>query len=667
MRARNPSLSSWPWRIVWWALLAAVLAPAGRAGAQPQDESDTAFMAAWGNPGTRDDGDASALAAHPLYPWLQAARLKNALLAQEPDAATRVDAFLALAGDAPHGRDLRRARLAQLAAAQNPQGFLALWRDSASNDALECLRFDMRRAGGDKTLAADVAKRWVAAEKPVPECAASFDWLKSQPVYRAELIEKRLRARLLDNDTVSAKPLVAELPEASRRRYALWLKWLGDPAGELPKLGKIVALTGLDDEGLADAWLRWAKNNAAAANALLPQVLAPGGLSLTERQILQRNTALALAWSRDPAALALFRQVPDNLLESRGHEWRIRAALWAGDWNLAFNWLSLLPENMASELRWRYWLARAMAESGQEEEARARFVALAKETDYHGLLAAWRVGRTWVPDDSPYPMTAEQRAALEGNAAFVRARSAWRLGLKPVASLEWREASDSLPAERRRSLIRAAAGMGWYDQAIVTASRVGQFGDISALFPRPYEQVVRAAAKQSSVPEIWLWGVMRRESAFKPDAVSPAGAYGLLQMLPGTAAMTAKAQGLPAPTGLQLMDPAINVPLGAAHLREVLDKSGGRWPMALAAYNAGFRAAQRWQPPAAMDADVWIENIPFNETRAYVQRILFHAAIYQWLGSERAVRADDWLAPVPAAPPAPSAVPDAAVPDAPAP
>ena len=95
------------------------------------------------------------------------------------------------------------------------------------------------------------------------------------------------------------------------------------------------------------------------------------------------------------------------------------------------------------------------------------------------------------------------------------------------------------------------------------------------------------------------------------------------------------------------------MPLGAAHLREVLDKSDGRWQMALGAYNAGFGAVRRWRPPTTMDADVWIENIPFNETRTYVQRILFHVGVYQWLATGKPVRAKNWLPPVEPAPVAP--------------
>ena len=296
----------------------------------------------------------------------------------------------------------------------------------------------------------------------------------------------------------------------------------------------------------------------------------------------------------------------------------------------------------------------ARSKPWQKGEAFQRYSSLAKENDTYGLLAAWRAGKGWTPINEPKPVTPEQQAALDATPAFVRAREAWQAGLKPIASLEWADAIEALPDSAKPALVREAAALGWYDQAIVTATRLGIFRDLEALFPRPYADIAKPAAEAAGIPVQWLYGVMRKESAFKPDATSSAGALGLLQMMPGTASMTARAAGLPVPSNDDLKNPSINIPLGALHLREVLDKSEGRWQMALGAYNAGYRAVARWRPPSAMEADIWIENIPFNETRTYVQRILFHVAVYQWLETKKSVRANNWLPPVE---PTPSAAP----------
>ena len=630
--------------------LALPLSLAFAASAQPSDAARAEFAAAYAAPTPDSSTDSEALRAHPLYPWLIAARLRIALPDEGGEAAAAQ--FLTDAGDAQYSRDLRRAMLAQYTEQANWPAFITAWRDSASNEALACQRLDARRNTGDTTtLAQEIADRWLLEDALPTACNSSFAWLKTQPLYSEALIERRLRARLLDGDASRARALLAELPTERRPRYEAWLRQLATPAEEFATLAEGKPQL-LDGEGLTDAWMRWARKSPAEAAALLDAVAAAQKLSLMQKQTMQRNTALALSWSRDVDAVLLFRQVPESLMDEKSYEWRIRAALWAGEWSQALNWLALLPEGLSSQPRWRYWNARALETLGQKDEAKQRFKSLMLENDTYGLLAAWRIGRGWKPIDEPQPTTPEQRAALEATPAFVRAREAWQTGFKSIASLEWAATLDTAPASAKTALVREAAAMGWYEQAIVTGTKLGLFRDLEALFPRPHAELVQKAAEDSGIPAAWIYSVMRKESAFKADAISSAGALGLLQMMPGTAAMTARAAGQPVPPAESLKDPAVNVPLGALHLREVLDKSEGRWQMALAAYNAGYRAVARWRPPSTMDADVWIENIPFNETRTYVQRILFHVGVYQWLETKKSVRANNWLPPVEPAPPA---------------
>nr|AIA88816.1 SLT [uncultured Halorhodospira sp.] len=143
---------------------------------------------------------------------------------------------------------------------------------------------------------------------------------------------------------------------------------------------------------------------------------------------------------------------------------------------------------------------------------------------------------------------------------------------------------------------------------------------------------------------------MRQESLYRSDALSAAGAYGLLQLVPGTARRTAQRWERPRPSPADLFDPAVNVTLGAGQLRMLLDRFGGQTAVALAGYNAGPNAAARWLPSDAVDPDVWVENIPYNETRAYVQKVLWHSLVFAWLRSGDPQRTDAWLARISAAP-----------------
>jgi soluble lytic murein transglycosylase len=102
-------------------------------------------------------------------------------------------------------------------------------------------------------------------------------------------------------------------------------------------------------------------------------------------------------------------------------------------------------------------------------------------------------------------------------------------------------------------------------------------------------------------------------------------------MLPATAVAVARRWHLPQPHKEELFDPLLAVPLGAAHLRELLDRYAGRLDLSLAAYNAGATPVARWLPPKTMAADIWIENIPYAETRAYIQHILEHIVAFAWV------------------------------------
>ena len=161
-----------------------------------------------------------------------------------------------------------------------------------------------------------------------------------------------------------------------------------------------------------------------------------------------------------------------------------------------------------------------------------------------------------------------------------------------------------------------------------------------------YDSIVRSAARLTSLPETSIYAILRQESLYRADAGSSAGALGLMQLLPSTARRTARRWDLKTPSPGDLLDPSINVPIGAAELRNLLDNFDGQPFAAYAAYNAGPGAARRWLPLTPVDADVWVENIPFNETRAYVQRVAWHGLVFSWLATRKPVDASAWLAPI---------------------
>jgi soluble lytic murein transglycosylase len=357
--------------------------------------------------------------------------------------------------------------------------------------------------------------------------------------------------------------------------------------------------------------------------------------------------ALPLAWRRDARAEDFFARVGSHDFDDTALEWRARAAMWAGNWSLVAQVIPTLSEADRQSARWRYWTARAAEQVGDSAQARRLFSALAPDDNYYSGLAAARLKIGVAPHPQPLDRDAAVRAHLDKVPALVRAHELLLCDLRIQAMAEWQYAFDDLTPAERQQAIPVAADWGWYDLAVTAATSLHIFFDYSLLYPQPYETSVVAAATTAQLPVSLVYSVIRQESLYRPDVVSSAGAHGLMQLELSTAKPTAKALKLPVPRLADLSDPQVNSTLGAAHLHMLLDKVDGQLPLALAAYNAGINAASRWLPAASVAPDVWVENIPYNETRNYVQRILWHTVVYGWLRSEGQPQdTASWLAPI---------------------
>jgi soluble lytic murein transglycosylase len=255
------------------------------------------------------------------------------------------------------------------------------------------------------------------------------------------------------------------------------------------------------------------------------------------------------------------------------------------------------------------------------------YAALADSRDYYGYLAADRLHRGYDLRDQPSVDDTALQAALAQRPGLLRAHELFACDLYDDAVAEWATAlAGSAPAVKIQAA-RLAASWGWYAQSIATLASAGEWDDVRLRYPRPYTPQVAAAGELVRLPPDWILAVMRQESLFRSDAVSRANARGLMQLLPSTARQIAQ-RWQPSLEGTTLFDPATAVTLGAAHLRELLDRFQGQLALALAAYNAGSQSLSRWLPAAPMSADIWIENIPYDETRGYVQHILEHIVAY---------------------------------------
>lgn len=292
-----------------------------------------------------------------------------------------------------------------------------------------------------------------------------------------------------------------------------------------------------------------------------------------------------------------------------------------------------------------YWEGRSRSEAGEPDAAAGLYeqVIGRDPISWYGVRAAARLGRDPLaaalgPTDAP-PAGARTAGPTPSVDALVR-----RMGI--LRELAWRDrALRELDQARERSTgawDAAAVALrlgsdGWALPAIRLgwsgfARNGGEWtrGLLEAVWPLPYRDQIERSAAELGLPPALVAGVARQESAFDPSAVSVAGAVGLMQLMPATAAELARERGEPPPGREELTDPFRNLALGTRYLAGLLDRFPDSGVGVLASYNAGPHRWRRWRrfPEASVDDELLIERIPFRETRLYVKLVLRNASLY---------------------------------------
>jgi soluble lytic murein transglycosylase len=613
--------------------------------------------------------DSPALAAYVIHDYLLAARLRRdvALLPSEA-LDDSVDAFVNAHAGQPVVHALRHDWLVSLAGRGRWDWFLPRSAD-ASDAQLLCERFAGRLATGDTVgLAAEALLRWSAPQRQPDECNAVFAWLRTQGLLTAALAESRTRAALTADNPRLARDFVVDVPAPRAAPLLQWIQLLEAPGALLTLLSANPAMP-VEAEALAAGFSRLSTSDSAAAASLLPDLLKRPDLTPAVQSRLQRAVALGAAYGRAPNAVAAFSALPADVNDAQVQEWRVRAALWAGDFSKARGWLDAMSAELAAQPRWRYWRARALAATAGADAAAPIYATIAGLRDYYGYLAADQLHQGYDLNIHPSPDDAEAQSALAAQPALIRAHALFDCDLADAAAAEWSQALSAAKPAQKVQAAHLASRWTWYAQTIATLAQAGEWDDVPLRYPRPYADLVAAAATMTEIPADWIYAVMRQESLFRKDALSRADARGLMQMLPATATAVARRWHLPPPSRDSLFEPAVAVQFGALYLRELVDKYPGQLDQSLAAYNAGPLSVARWLPPAAIDADVWIENIPYSETRGYIQHIVEHIVAFAALRGVEPPRLAALLPKVtaaavpqaaPAAPQVPPAVPQSA-------
>ena len=647
--ARSPAPPSRAARWVLVALLALPGMPGARADGFGDDafaEGRRLFMSAYAAAGSATGGvpsqDPEALREYPLYPYLVAARLEPRL--GDPGVDAELRAFIDHYSDRPVGQSLRSRWLMQLAGSKRWDTYLSIYRAELDDSlAARCNAYVARIAlGRTDGMATQALADWESPKSLPSACDPVLGWLRAQGLLTPVLLERRARAALAAGESTLARQLVAALPPAQSAPLLQWADLIDKP---VPTVEGLIAnpTASVEPAALLDGWRRYARADAEKAAERYPALVASRGFDEVAAGPYALVVGYQMSLSRKPGALAFFARAQPGDYDERTWEWHARAAIWVGDWSRLGAAISAMPENLRAQARWKYWAARVADLTGDAAAARQGYQSVIGSDNWYAVLSAARLGQPYAPTVEPAGLSDAGIARVAGLPAMVRARELELCDLQPQSVTEWRAGSAALPREDQVQAIGLAARWGWYMQAIAAAAKLGIFNDYDLLYPHPYDSEVRRGASVSGLPRDLIYAIIRQESLYQPDARSSAGALGLMQLLPETARITAKKWQLPTPTRGALFDPSINVTLGSAHLRDMIDRWGGQAPLAMGAYNAGPNAVKRWLPAEPMSLDAWVENIPYNETRGYVQRVSWHMVVFGWLSDRKPRDVSSWL------------------------
>ncbi|WP_036300543.1 transglycosylase SLT domain-containing protein [Methylotenera sp. L2L1] len=572
------------------------------------------------------------LAPYAAY-WLMLLRLDQA------DSA-EVDAFITQYADMAFVDRLRGEWLKKLGKKQEWTLFLEHYPHFKRADtAVECYALYGKSQLEHQDVAAQVKRIWLSSADLPSSCTPLFDAMQQAGALSNSDIWARLRLALHDGKLNVAKSIIARLPSFDKNNLELL-----DVANQTPKLlltNKTVNVKINNKKAVLKTPSFKAKDDIEV-NLYALDVLARSNIDdavAVNLQIQQQWSApdAAFAWGRiayhaarnhHPQALEYYAKAHEVSLDKEQLAWMARAAMRAQNWDVLLDAIGRMSAEQQQEGAWRYWKGRALKEKAVLVEANKILGPLSTERHYYGWLALEELGSVVNSPQLQYTPTELEVTAIASQPAIKRAFELQKLDMRWEAKAEWVWATRDFDDKQLLAAAEYAQRQKWYDVAISTADNTKQLHDFNLRYPIPYRDLFRAAAVNENVDEAWIYGLTRQESRFMHYAKSGVGASGLMQLMPATAKWAAQRMGLSDYSHEMIHDLKFNVGIGTYYMRYTLEVMNGQAVMATAAYNAGPSRARRWVADEPLEAAIYVETIPFGETRSYVQKVMANAQIY---------------------------------------
>ena len=571
------------------------------------------------------------LQAYLLWPDLRAAWFRATIRQADLDS---IEAFLNRHGMLKPARELRYRYALHLAESGLFDRYLRIYQSYYQGlgvARLDCiaLHAEIEAGKGDRIVRRG-RELWLTGYSQADECDPVFDWMREAGLLTEDDYRARFALAVDAREFTRARWLARSLDEAMLEQANNWLRAQAKPERFVETHGQRTN-SEVSRQQLAYAVERITYRDPETALRLWQRLEAVYAFSTPTRNATRRHIALWTARDNLPGAYELLTSLPPDAQDEEVMRWRARVSLRDERWtDLLSDIATMTAEERGSE-QWRYWRAIALARNGNHEAARQALAPLAAERSYYGFLAADELDVDYAFAHDTLTADDDAIESLSRRPDLVRARELFLVGLDGRGRSEWDAVMAGLSDEQKTQAAVLAHRWGWHSRAIATAAAVGHYDDLVLRYPLPFRQSFEQGASSASIPTTWALGIARSESLFMRDVRSRAGAIGLMQLMPATGRQVAREIKL-AYSGLDtLTDPDDNIRLGTSYLGNMAARYDGNHVLATAAYNAGPHRVDRWLPQTAVvDARVWIETIPFNETRKYVRRVMAAETIFHW-------------------------------------
>ncbi|MCF6437443.1 transglycosylase SLT domain-containing protein [Pseudoalteromonas sp. MMG022] len=555
---------------------------------------------------------------HPLKPYVEMAFYKRH---PRLDRQQQIAHFLTVYDSTPLEWPVRESWLQYLKRRGKKALFIEYYKDTADAE-LKCayLQYQLELGAPKKAILEQVKELWVVGKSQPRACNSIFNTWQQAGYLNSELVWQRISEAAQGGQVSLLRYLKTLLPKDEAYLADLYTTVRRDPS----------AAAGL---------YRYKNRNSKEAEIAVygvrrliwrDQKLAlrawdklQGMFKFTEQQknSVAYRFALALASKGHPEAKFWLNKVPPELQDSKLRQWMMSNMLKEQDWS-GIAALFTGMENLSHGQT--YWLAYSYAQRGEQDKAKQLWQRIAKERDYYGFLAAGRLGLDVSLNTKSLNVPESLLAKVAQAPGFKRAKALYQLERYTSARREWNYLTNTSSEAEKLAASILASELDWYDSTIYTLAQIKAWDYVELRFPMAFEELFKRYSAHNHVDVAWSIAIARRESSFAPDARSHANAYGLMQLLPSTARYVSKKRV----SKRNLVHPATNIKMGTDYLEYLKKKNDGNEMLATASYNAGYHRIKKWLPKDAMPAELWIELIPYRETREYVKNVFAYRQVY---------------------------------------